>query len=157
MISNIFIRRNKNYNQLALLILRIVIGFGFMAHGWAKWSRGLGGFEKLLTQLHVPLPNLMAGISTATELFGGLALFIGAFVSLVSIPLICTMLVALFTVHIHYGYSTIKTIGLNAQGPIFGPPGYELNLLYTAGLVVLILMGAGRFSVDALLTRKKSA
>lgn len=125
-----------------------------MAHGWAKFSRGPEGFAKLLTVLHVPFPEAMAWISTGVEILGGLAIFIGVFVSLAAIPLICTMLVALFTIHIHYGYSSIKTIGLTPQGPVFGPPGYEINLLYIAGLIALIISGAGRFSIDAALAGK---
>jgi putative oxidoreductase len=78
----------------------------------------------------------------------------GAFVAVVSIPLIVMMLVAMFTVHLRYGFSAINTIGLTADGPQFGPPGYEVNLLYIAGLLALILGGAGVFSIDRLLARK---
>jgi putative oxidoreductase len=73
----------------------------------------------------------------------------------VSAPLIVLMLVALFTVHLRYGFSAINTIGLTADGPQFGPPGYEVNLLYIAGLLALILRGAGPFSIDRLLARGK--
>jgi putative oxidoreductase len=146
----------KDYRQIAPLFLRLAIGFGFMAHGWAKLDRGPEAFAKLLTLLHVPAAQVMAWISTLTELLGGFALIIGAFVSLAAIPLIGTMLVAMFTIHIHYGYSAVKTIGLTAQGPLFGPPGYEINLLYIAGLVSLIITGAGRYSVDALLAKNKT-
>lgn len=151
---NIFSITSKNYRQIEPLFLRMVIGFGFMAHGWAKLSRGPAGFAKLLVVLHIPFPEAMAWITTATEILGGLALFIGVLVSLAAIPLICTMMVAMLTIHIHYGYSSIKIIGITPQGPIFGPPGYEINLLYIAGLIALILLGAGQFSVDAALTGK---
>jgi putative oxidoreductase len=66
------------------------------------------------------------------------------------------MSVAIFTVHIKYGFSSIKTIGLAPDGPIFGPPGYEVALLYIAGLVALILGGAGILSVDSLIADRKS-
>jgi len=64
------------------------------------------------------------------------------------------MLVAMFTIQINYGFSSVKTIGLTPQGPVFGPPGYEINLLYIAGLVSLIITGAGALSIDALTVRK---
>jgi putative oxidoreductase len=67
---------------------------------------------------------------------------------IVSVPLIISMLVAMFTVNIRYGFSAIKTIGLNENGPMFGPPGYEINLLYIAGLLILMVAGAGPLSVD---------
>jgi putative oxidoreductase len=136
--------------QWATLPLRLVIGYGFMAHGWAKLSRGPAGFARLLEQIGAPLPVVTAWVSTFIELLGGLAILAGAFVAAVSIPLIVMMLVAMFTVHLRYGFSAINTIGLTADGPQFGPPGYEVNLLYIAGLLALILAGAGPFSIDRL-------
>lgn len=154
MINNTFSIAGKNYQQLAPLFLRLAIGFGFMAHGWAKLSRGPEGFEKLLTQIHTPFPHIMAWVSSLIEVLGGFAIFAGIFVSLTAIPLIFTMLVAIFTIQIHYGYSSIKTIGLTPQGPLFGPPGYEINVLYVAGLIALIISGAGKFSLDAVIATK---
>jgi putative oxidoreductase len=89
-----------------------------------------------------------------TELFGGLSLILGAFVIPISLPLFIVMLTAMFTVHFQYGYSTIKLKAVTAVGAQFGPPGYEMNLLYIIGLMVLVLGGSGRFSVDNLLLSK---
>jgi putative oxidoreductase len=136
------------------LPLRLVMGTGFMVHGWAKWSRGPAEFGKLLQLLGVPMPEFTAWIVTFLELIGGFALLLGAFVTIVSIPLMISMLVAMFTVNVRYGFSAIKTIGLNENGPVFGPPGYEINLLYIAGLLILVLAGAGPLSVDGWLWRK---
>ena len=148
--------RNKAFwGQWVPLPLRLIIGFGFMAHGWAKLSRGPSGFANLLTQIGAPFPEATAWVSTFVELLGGLAILVGAFVEIVSVPLIVMMLVAMFTVHLKYGFSAVNTIGLTEEGPQFGPPGYEVNLLYVAGLVSLILSGAGALSFDRLLSRKK--
>jgi putative oxidoreductase len=143
------------WQQWAPLPLRLVIGYGFMAHGWAKLSRGPAGFARLLEQIGAPLPEATAWGSTLIEVLGGLAILAGALVAVVSIPLIVMMLVAMFTVHLRYGFSAINTIGLTADGPQFGPPGYEVNLLYVAGLLALILGGVGPFSIDRLLERRK--
>ena len=145
------------WRQWAPLPLRLMIGYGFLAHGWAKLSRGPEGFAKLLEQIGAPLPEVTAWVSTLIEILGGLAILTGAFVAVVSVPLIVMMLVAMFTVHLRYGFSAINTIGLTADGPQFGPPGYEINLLYVAGLLALILGGAGPFSIDSLLSRRKRA
>lgn len=155
MLNNTFSIAGKNYRQLAPLFLRLVMGFGFMAHGWAKLSRGPAGFEKLLSLTGVPFPHLMAWLSILTELLGGLAIFLGIFVSITAIPLIVTMLVAMFTIQIHYGFSSVKTIGLTLQGPVFGPPGYEINLVYIAGLVSLVITGAGILSVDSWIVKRR--
>ena len=148
------LRNGPSWGRWVPLPLRLVIGFGFMAHGWAKLSRGPSGFAKLLAQIGAPLPETTSWVSTFVELLGGLAIFVGAFVKVVSVPLIVMMLVAMFTVHLKYGFSSINMIGLTQDGPQFGPPGYEVNLLYIAGLLSLILGGAGALSVDRLLERK---
>src|SRR5262245_56434191 len=145
----------RRWQQWAPLPLRLAIGYGFMAHGWAKLSRGPAGFARLLEQIGAPQPEATAWVSTFIEILGGLAILAGALVAAVSIPLIVMMLVAMFTVHLRYGFSAVNTIGLTADGPQFGPPGYEVNLLYIAGLLALILGGAGAFSIDRLLARRK--
>ena len=149
------VRREIAPRRWALLPLRAVVGYGFLAHGLAKWNRGPANFAKLLHVLGVPAPVPTAWLVTLLEMFGGLAILAGVLVALVSIPLIVSMLVAMFTVHARYGFSSINTIGLTADGPKFGPPGYEVNLLYIAGLASLILGGAGAMSVDRLLSRRR--
>jgi putative oxidoreductase len=124
-----YLLKNKNaFVQWAPVPLRVVMGIGFIVHGWAKWSRGPAGFAKLLQQIGVPLPDFAAWAVTFLELTGGFALIIGAFVAIVSIPLIVSMFVAMITVNGRYGFSAINTISLNESGPVFGPPGYEINL-----------------------------
>ncbi len=135
--------------------IRMILGVGFMVHGWAKWNRGPAVFGELLKQAHVPFPLANAWLVTLLEILGGLALLLGAFVTLVSIPMIFSMLGAMFTVNIKYGFSAVNTIGLTPEGPQLGPPGYEINLLYIAGLVALILGGAGPLSIDALRSRRR--
>lgn len=132
-----------------LVPLRLVVGFGFLAHGWAKWSRGPAAFAKLLAQIGVPLPQVTAWVVTLTEILGGIALMLGALVAIVSLPLIVSMLVAMFTVQLRFGFSSVNTIGLTPEGPVFGPPGYEINLLYIGALVALATAGGSPWSVDA--------
>lgn len=137
------------HRTVAPLFLRLIIGPGFMAHGWVKLSRGAGGFEKLLRAEGVPLPHPNAIVAPYVELVGGVAILIGAYVIIAAIPLLLTMLIAMIFVQGHYGFSSVNTIGLGPNGPVFGPPGYEINLLYIAGLMSLMTTGAGAISVDA--------
>ena len=146
---------NAPWQRWVPLPLRIVMGYGFVVHGWAKLSRGPAGFARLLEHIGAPLPEVTARVSILIEIFGGVAILAGAFVAVVSVPLIVMMLVAMFTVHLRYGFSAIDTIGLTADGPQFGPPGYEVNLLYIAGLLALMLGGAGPFSIDRLLAQRR--
>ena len=146
---------SERLRRWAAAPIRMITGVGFMAHGWAKYTRGPASFAALLKQVGVPFPLANAWLVTLLELLGGFAVLVGAFVAVVSIPLILSMLGAMFTVNIKYGFSAIKTIGLTPAGPQFGPPGYEINLLYIACLIALILGGAGPVSIDALRTGKR--
>jgi putative oxidoreductase len=140
-----------------MLPLRLIMGFGFLVHGLAKWNRGPANFGKLLAQIGTPMPVATAWVVTLLEIAGGAALLVGLFVTIVSIPLIISMLVAMFTVHLRYGFSSINTIGLSPDGPRFGPPGYEVNLLYIGGLLALMIVGSGRLSLDHWLSRRRAA
>lgn len=147
--------RREDLSHYAPLVLRLAIGIGFVMHGWAKLSRGPDKFADVLAWMHVPWPHATAWLVTLIEIFGGIALLIGAFIMLVSLPLIAIHLVAMFGVHWQYGFSSVKTIGLDAHGPQFGPPGFEINLIYMAGLLAILLSGsAGAWSIDRLRERK---
>jgi len=135
--------------------LRLIVGFGFMEHGFAKLSKGPDAFAAILHALAVPAPHFTAWFTILTELFGGLAILLGAFVSLVSLPMAALLLVAIVTVHLPYGFSSIKLIAVTATGAQFGPPGYECDLLYLACLAALVLGGSGPLAIDGLLRKNK--
>jgi putative oxidoreductase len=98
----------------------------------------------------LPAPHFMAWLTILTELLGGFAVLLGAYVPLASLPMAAVLLVAIFTVHLPYGFSSIKLMAVTGAGPQFGPPGYECNLLYLACLAALVLGGSGPISVDGL-------
>jgi putative oxidoreductase len=66
----------------------------------------------------------------------------------VSLPLSVILLVAAITVHLPYGFSSIKLREVTAAGPQFGPPGYETDLLYIAALATLVPGGSGPIAFD---------
>lgn len=132
----------------AAIPLRLIVGYGFLAHGLAKWSKGLDAFAGILQATGVPLPHFMAGVTIATEIVVGIAFLIGAFVPLASIPATILLAVAIFTVHLPYGFSSIKLISVQNGRAQFGPPGYECDLLYIACIVALVLLGASPWSID---------
>jgi putative oxidoreductase len=134
--------------------LRLMIGYGFMQHGFAKLAKGPEAFAAILHAIGVPAPHLMAWLTILTEIFGGLAVLLGAFVPLVSLPMAALLLVAIFTVHLPYGFSSIKLVGVNSGHAQFGPPGYECDLLYLACLATLVLTGSGPLAIDGYLKRK---
>ena len=79
------------------------------------------------------------------------------FAPLVALPMAALLVVAIFTVHLPYGFSSIKLLFVTAAGAQFGPPGYEVNLLYLACLAALVMGGAGPLAIDGLLRKRRSA
>ena len=142
-------------DSYAAIPLRLIVGYGFMEHGFAKLARGSDAFAGILHAMEIPAPHLMAQATIWIEVLGGLAVLLGAFIALASIPMAAVLLVAMFTVHLPYGFSSIKLKAVAATGAQFGPPGYETDLLYLACLAALILCGPGPFSMDRIIQNRK--
>jgi putative oxidoreductase len=136
--------------------LRLIVGYGFMEHGYSKLVHGPENFAAILAALGVPAPALMSWATISVELVGGLAVLVGAFVSLVSLPMAAVLLVATFTVHLANGFKSIKLLAVTAAGAQFGPPGYETDLLYLACLAALVLGGSGPLAVDNFLRKARA-
>jgi putative oxidoreductase len=128
--------------------LRLIVGWGFFAHGYAKLARGPDNFAAILHAIGLPVPDLLSWATVVVEIVGGVMILVGALVPLVSVPMIAVLLVAIFTVHLPNGFSSIKLQSYDAAGAHFGQPGYETDLLYVAGLLALSIAGAGPLSVD---------
>jgi putative oxidoreductase len=141
----------------AAIPLRAIAGGGFIEHGYAKLSKGPEAFAAILQALHVPFPQLSAYLTISVELLGGAALLLGAFVALVSVPTIVILLTAMFTVHLPYGFSSIKLKAVVDGRAQFGPPGYECDLLYIACILALVFLGPSPWSIDSYRLPKRNA
>jgi putative oxidoreductase len=139
----------SNLAAYAPLVARLMLGVGFLYHGLPKWSPGghqrLGG---MLQSLGIPTPAAMSWVVSVVEVGGAVAMLAGAFVGLAGVLLLVDMLVAMFKVHFANGFNFIHIVGMSQAGPTFGMPGYEVNLLYIALILVVVLAGAGRWSAD---------
>ena len=142
-------------DRWSLIPLRLIVGFGFLEHGFAKLAKGPDAFANILQAMGVPGPHFMAWATILVEILGGLAVILGAFVTLASLPMAAVLLVAMFTVHLPYGFSSIKLQAVTAAGPQFGPPGYEVDLLYLACLATLVLGGSGPLAIDGLIRKRR--
>ena len=150
-------RLSSTMQRYAPLPLRAILSAGFIQHGWAKMAKGPDAFAGILQALHVPLPHLAAYLTISVELLGGAAFLAGAFVVWASVPSIFVLLTAMFTVHLPYGFSSIKIKGIVDGRAQFGPPGYECDLLYIAGILTLVFLGSGPWSVDDYRLRRRQA
>jgi putative oxidoreductase len=136
--------------------LRLIVGIGFFSHGYAKLARGWENFAGILHAIGMPSPDFLALSTIAAEIIGGLMILCGAFVPVASVPMIIVLLVAICTVHLPYGFSSIKLQSFDEAGAHFGQPGYETDLLYIAALIALCIGGAGSFSLDEYFTARRT-
>lgn len=137
---NKFILNNKtrsNLQDLGLLILRLVVGFFMLTHGWAK----LSNFAEMKDHFP-PMLGMSSTIALSlmvfAEFFMSIALILGLLTRLASIPLVIGLGVAAFIAH---------------AGDPFGAK--ELALLYFSIYVVIFIAGPGRYSVDGLIFKGK--
>jgi putative oxidoreductase len=99
----------------------------------------------------------MSWLTVVVELVGGAMVLAGAAVEVAAVPMAIVLVVAIITVHLPNGFSSIKLQAFDAHGAHFGQPGYETDLLYLAGLAALALTGAGPLSLDRLILRRRPA
>ena len=127
-----------NHGQnIALLLARLTIAYGFYEPAMKKWS-DISSVADWFGSLGIPFPLLNAYMAAATELLGVILLTLGLFTRLISIPLIIVMIVAITTVHLAHGFSA-------------GDNGFEIPLYYMLFLAIFASFGAGKFSLDHLL------
>ncbi|HEX6395852.1 MAG TPA: DoxX family protein [Steroidobacteraceae bacterium] len=141
----------------AALPLRLIVGGGFLVHGWLKVGRGVEVFAAALDGLHIPLAGLMAWITVLIELGAGAAMLLGAFVALDALPMLVVLLVAMVKVHWQFGFSSIKFLAVTSAGLQFGKPGVECDLLYVACIVALWLLPPDPLSIDHWRARRRRA
>jgi putative oxidoreductase len=135
--------------------LRLILGLGFFEHGFAKLSRGADDFIAILHAMGMPFADLLGWATIAVEIISGLLVLFGAFVPVAALPMIIVLLVAIVTVHLPNGFSSIKLLSYDSTGAHFGQPGYETDLLYLAGLLALCIGGAGPLSLDGYLSARR--
>ena len=129
----------KNDSSWTIALLRVVLGVIFAYHGYLKLfvPGGFKGTAAFLASLGIPLPLYSALIVSAVEFFGGVFLILGMVTRWSTVLLIIDMLVAFFLVHMKNGLLVSKG-------------GYEFVLILIAGLVMMLVNGAGKLSVGKL-------
>ena len=127
--------------SLGLLVLRVVIGAIFAAHGAQKiFEFTIPGTIGSFASMGVPLPEIAAPLVAFIELIGGILLIAGFFTRPVGILLTIDMVVALVAVHLPAGLWV-------------GDGGYEFVAVLGVAALALAFTGAGRFSLDGALLR----
>ena len=126
--------------DLGPLLMRVGLGAAFATHGWLKFNGGVDNFAGFLDSLGVPLPDLVAWLQIMAEGIGGLMLIAGLFTRFVVLPQIAVLVGALLMVK-----SDLPLVNPD------GTPGFSYEIALMAGLLGLLFVGPGRFSLDAVL------
>jgi len=133
----------ENLKDIPLLTMRLVLAYGFFGPAIMKWN-DINAIGDWFGSMGMPFPLVNAYLAGITEMSGVFLLIFGFGTRLISIPLMVTMLVAIFMVHLGNGFEA-------------GKNGFEIPLYYLIMLFTLTIYGAGRLSVDNLIKtlRKK--
>ncbi|MBU2098667.1 MAG: DoxX family protein [Gammaproteobacteria bacterium] len=142
LIKNVF----STESSWAPTALRIPVGIIFAAHGAQKlfgWFGGYGleGTAGWMESIGLAPGILMTLLAGGAEFFGGLALILGVATRPAAFALVIAMLVAIFKVHF-------------VNGLFMANNGYEFGLALLAASVALLISGAGKASVDQLVSTK---
>ncbi|MBZ0157776.1 MAG: DoxX family protein [Alphaproteobacteria bacterium] len=139
-------------DDIAVFILRLLLGIVFFPHGMQKvfgWFGG-AGFSGTMTQFTegLGIPAFFAFLAILAESAGSLGLILGFLTRIAAFGITCNMVVAVFLLHFQHGFF------MNWFGKQKGE-GFEYHLLVVAITIALMIRGGGRWSVDRLLTARR--
>ena len=123
-------------------MLRVVVGTAFVLHGWQKIENPFHWMD----QFPNAPPAFLQGLSVLAEVGGGAALILGLLTPIATLGLACDMFYALAFVHLAHGDPFV------AAG---NGPSYERALVYLAVSAAVMLVGPGRFALDAMLFKRR--
>ena len=129
--------------DLATLILRLALGVIMVSHGIPKIKK-----REVLGKKwndHYGVPKATIWLTGILQIVGGLVLLVGLFTSLTSLVLTLDMLAALFICI----FNSHHREPFNSVTPV---KGWDVNLLLVASLIAVLLLGGGKWSLDALLS-----
>jgi putative oxidoreductase len=141
-------------DDLALFLLRVLLGIVFFPHGAQKvfgWFGGQG-FSATMTSFTVNLgiPAFFAFLAILAESLGAVALIVGFLTRIAAFGLACNMVVAVFMLHLKNGFF-MNWFG-NQKGE-----GIEYHILVVAITLALMIRGGGKWSVDGMIAKKWGA
>ncbi len=131
--------RLSTLKDIPLLIMRLILAYGFWSPGIMKWQN-IDSISEWFAGMGIPFPTLNAYLSASTEVVGAVLLLLGFAVRVISIPLMIVMIVAITTVHFANGFEA-------------GSNGFEIPLYYLIMLFTLFVYGGGNIGVHGLIRK----
>lgn len=139
-------------DDLGPVLARVALGVVMFPHGAQKmlgWFGGFGFSHTMAFFTHSGIPAVFAFLAIAAEFFGSIGLVAGLLARVAAFGIAVNMVVAIVTVHASHGFF------MNWFGQQKGE-GFEYHLLALGLAAVVMLKGAGSWSVDRLLSARKS-
>ena len=134
------VKHLSKFKDVHLLAIRLILAYGFYNPAIMKWQN-ISSIKDWFATMGIPLPGLNAYLAASTEMAGVLLLTLGLASRIISIPLIVVMIVAIVTVHLGNGFEA-------------GNNGFEIPVYYILLLLVVLIYGAGKISVDSIISKK---
>ena len=135
------IRIFSSFQDFSLLIVRLILAYGFYGPAMKKLNDFQAVQEWFRDSLHLPFPHLNAVLAVTTEVSGVILIFLGLMTRFISLPMMVVMVVAIATVHWSNGFHASNN-------------GFEIPLYYMIMLFVLLSTGPGKFSLDETIFKK---
>jgi putative oxidoreductase len=144
--SSLLTKLTTSHAGFSALALRIPVGITFIAHGAQKLFGAFGGYGlegtgQFMASLGLEPGYTLAFLASSAEFFGGIAILFGLLTRPAAAVLAFTMLMAIFSVHI-------------GNGLFMANNGYEYALALLAVSVSLVFSGAGRLSIDSMISAR---
>lgn len=122
-------------DDLARLMLRLVLGILILFHGWAKLRHGIGGVEAMLAMRG--LPSFLAWGVYIGEILAPALIILGLFTRLGAALIVVNMLVAVLLAH----------SGQFADFTSSGGWRLELQAMFLVCGLAILMLGAGRYAL----------
>ena len=134
-----------NATDVVLLIGRILLGWIFLASAWGKLGN-IAGFAGYLRNLKVPAPEFWSWIGALTEIVIGLSLILGVATRYGALLCALFLIVATALAHRYWEYPAAQVMNQYNH--------FLKNVAIFGGALILFVTGAGRLSIDRILSRR---
>jgi len=132
----------KGVQDICLLVARVALGLILLAHGWQRFTHGIGPTVDTLTKYGLPEPQLFAWGATVLEVIGGALLVFGLLTPIVAAFIVAEQVMVIAWLKWQHGLWQIND-------------GIEYSVILAALALILVVFGAGRTGVDVLFRRGK--
>jgi putative oxidoreductase len=130
-----------SWRDIAYTLVRIVIGYILLMHGWVKVNTGITGVAGFMAKNGLEPSQLFAGAAMFLETVGAVCLIVGLFTRFFAAALAIEIGIAFLVVHMSKGFAA-------AQG------GYEYVLLIGIVLFAIAIRGGGPYSLDRVIGKE---